>query len=47
METLYVANGRDGSVRVFTGANYVAGDQIDLGENADNIRVDAEAGPAP
>jgi hypothetical protein len=44
MQTLYVATGHDGSVRVFTGANYVAGQQIDLGENADNIRVDAGAG---
>jgi YVTN family beta-propeller protein len=41
METLYVANGRDGSVRVFSGANYGAAGQINLGENADNIRVDA------
>jgi YVTN family beta-propeller protein len=41
METLYVANGRDGSVRVFNGANYAAVGQIDVGENADNIRVDA------
>jgi hypothetical protein len=40
LETLYVANGRGGSVRVFGGSDYAAVGQIDLGDNADNIRVD-------
>src|SRR5262245_19697134 len=40
MGTLYVANGRDGVVRVFSGRDYAPGGQISLGENADNIRVD-------
>jgi hypothetical protein len=40
METLYIANGRDGSVRAFNGGNYASTGQIDLGENSDNVRVD-------
>jgi hypothetical protein len=40
METLYIANGRDGSVRAFSGGNYVSAGQIDLGDNSDNVRVD-------
>ena len=40
METLYIANGRDGSVRAFSGGNYAPAGQIDLGENSDNVRVD-------
>jgi YVTN family beta-propeller protein len=43
METLYVANARDGSVRVFLGADYDAAGQIDLGDDADNVRVDIAA----
>jgi DNA-binding beta-propeller fold protein YncE len=40
METLYVANGRDGTVRVFSGGNYAKAGQISLGANANNIRLD-------
>jgi YVTN family beta-propeller protein len=40
METLYVANARDGSVRAFLGADYAAAGKIDLDDDADNIRVD-------
>jgi YVTN family beta-propeller protein len=43
METLYVANGGDGSVRQFRGPDYVATGQIDLGDDADNIRLDVPA----
>jgi DNA-binding beta-propeller fold protein YncE len=43
-DSLYIANAGDGSVRVFAGANYAAAGRIDLGEDADNIRVDAAAG---
>jgi DNA-binding beta-propeller fold protein YncE len=43
-DALYVANAGDGSVRVFAGADYAAAGRIDLGANADNIRVDSTAG---
>jgi DNA-binding beta-propeller fold protein YncE len=37
---LYVANGGDGSVRIFGGDDYAPSGRIDLGQDADNIRVD-------
>ena len=40
MDTLYVASAGDGSVRLFRGADYAAAGQIDLGDDADNIRLD-------
>ena len=40
-DTLFVANAGDGSVRLFSGADYAAAGRLDLGEDADNIRVDA------
>jgi hypothetical protein len=43
-DTLYVANAGDGSVRLFEGQDYVAKDRIELGSDADNIRIDAGAG---
>lgn len=39
-DTLYVANGGDGSVRMFRGADYSEIGRIDLGDDADNIRSD-------
>src|SRR5262249_8572227 len=39
-DTLYVANGGDGSVRLYRGADYVEISRIDLRDDADNIRVD-------
>jgi DNA-binding beta-propeller fold protein YncE len=39
-DTLYVANGGDGSLRLFQGPNYTASGPIDLGNDADNVRVD-------
>ncbi|MFY9836755.1 MAG: hypothetical protein WAK55_09845 [Xanthobacteraceae bacterium] len=39
-DTLYVANGGDGSLRLFQGPNYMANERIDLGSDADNVRVD-------
>jgi YVTN family beta-propeller protein len=42
-DTLYVANGGDGSVRLFRGADYKASGQINLGDDADNIRLDTPA----
>jgi YVTN family beta-propeller protein len=40
-DTLFVANAGDGSVLLFRGANYEAAGRIELGDDADNIRVDA------
>lgn len=39
-DSLYVANGGDGSVRIFRGPDYSVAGRFDLGEDADNIRVD-------
>lgn len=43
-DSLYVANGGDGSVRVFRGPEYVPAGRIDLSADADNIRVDLPEG---
>jgi YVTN family beta-propeller protein len=40
-DMLYVANAGDGSVRLFEGNDYKPAGQIELGSDADNIRVDA------
>jgi len=42
-DTLYIASGGDGSVRQFRGPDYAAVGQIDLGDDADNIRLDIPA----
>src|SRR5262249_50692904 len=39
-DTLYIANGGDGAVRLFRGADYAQIARIDLGDDADNIRID-------
>jgi DNA-binding beta-propeller fold protein YncE len=39
---LYVANGEDGSLRIFDGASYAPVKTVKLGEDADNVRFDAE-----
>jgi YVTN family beta-propeller protein len=39
-DTLYVANAGDGSLRLFRGENYADEARINLGDDADNIRVD-------
>src|SRR5260221_1577655 len=39
-DTLYVANGGDGSVRLFRGTDYSEIGRIDLGDDADNVRID-------
>jgi DNA-binding beta-propeller fold protein YncE len=41
-DTVFVANARDGSVRLFDGNDYKATGQLDLGSDADNIRIDSE-----
>jgi DNA-binding beta-propeller fold protein YncE len=43
-DTLYVANAGDGSVRLFKGVDLSPGERIELGSDADNIRVDSKAG---
>jgi DNA-binding beta-propeller fold protein YncE len=42
-DTLYVANGGDGSVRLCQAGDCAAAGRIDLGDDADNIRVDTAA----
>jgi DNA-binding beta-propeller fold protein YncE len=42
--TLLVANARDGSVKLFEGNAYQATGQIELGSDADNIRIDSTTG---
>ena len=42
-DTLYVANAGDGSVLLFRGPDYAGAGRIELGGDADNIRVDAAA----
>ena len=42
-DTLFVANARDGSLKFFKGETYEAAGGLDLGGDADNIRVDASA----
>jgi len=39
-EMLFVTNAGDGSVRLFRGTDYDNAGRIDLGEDADNIRID-------
>ncbi|SHK24068.1 hypothetical protein SAMN05444159_2797 [Bradyrhizobium lablabi] len=40
-DMLYIANAGDGSVRLFEGNDYKSAGQIELGDDADNIRIDA------
>jgi YVTN family beta-propeller protein len=40
-DTIYVANGGDGSVRIYNAADLTPIGKIDLGNDADNIRFDA------
>jgi YVTN family beta-propeller protein len=40
-DTLYVASRGDGSVRMFRGTDYSLAGRVELGSDADNIRVDA------
>ena len=42
-DILYVANAGDGSVRLFEGSDYKTTGRIELGSDADNIRIDAAA----
>jgi YVTN family beta-propeller protein len=42
-DTLFVANARDGSVRLLEGTEYKTTGRIELGSDADNVRIDAAA----
>lgn len=42
-DTVYVANGGDGSVRLLHGADLTPAGAIELGDDADNVRVDRSA----
>jgi YVTN family beta-propeller protein len=42
-DTLFVANARDGSVSLLEGNDYKTTGQIELGSDADNVRIDAAA----
>jgi DNA-binding beta-propeller fold protein YncE len=39
-DTVFVANGGDGSLRLFRGSEYEENGRIDLGDDADNVRID-------
>jgi DNA-binding beta-propeller fold protein YncE len=41
-DTLYIANGGDGSVRLYRGADYAETSRIDLGDDADNVRIEPD-----
>src|SRR3954449_10058550 len=40
-DRLYVANGKDGSVRIFDGTSYAPLKTLDYGNDADNLRYDS------
>jgi len=40
-DAIYVSNARDGCVRIFRGADYIQSGRVDLGSDADNVRLDA------
>jgi DNA-binding beta-propeller fold protein YncE len=42
-DMLYVANAGDGSVRLFEGSGFAPKGRIELGSDADNVRIDAKA----
>jgi len=42
-DTVYVANGKDGSVRLYKGADLAPLGAIELGDDADNVRVEEAA----
>jgi YVTN family beta-propeller protein len=43
-DQLFIANGGDGSVRMFSGADFKPRGRIDLGADADNVRIDPARG---
>jgi YVTN family beta-propeller protein len=43
-DIVFVANARDGTLKLFDGNAYKAAGQIELGSDADNVRIDSAAG---
>jgi YVTN family beta-propeller protein len=43
LDLLFVANATDGSVHLFNGPQYAEAGRLDLGADADNVRIDAAA----
>lgn len=43
-DRLYVANGNDGTLQIFDGSSYLLLKTVEYGEDADNVRYDAEQG---
>jgi DNA-binding beta-propeller fold protein YncE len=43
VDTVFVANGGDGSLRLFRGGDFTATAKVELGNDADNVRVDVES----
>ena len=43
VDTIFVANGGDGSLRLFSGGDFAATTKLQLGKDADNVRVDADS----
>jgi DNA-binding beta-propeller fold protein YncE len=43
LDLLFAANATDGSVHLFNGPQYAAAGRLDLGADADNVRIDAAA----
>jgi hypothetical protein len=42
-DTLYIANGGDGTVGIYSGVDYTLRQRLDLKDDADNIRIDKNA----
>ena len=40
VDLIFVSNGADGSVRIFSGNDFSPRGRVDLGDDADNLRVD-------
>src|SRR5436190_18985257 len=43
VDTLFVANAGDGTVRLFRGEDFAPAAHVELGKDADNVRVDADS----
>jgi YVTN family beta-propeller protein len=43
-DRLYIANSKDGTVRIFDGTSYALLKTLDYGDDADNVRYDSERG---
>ena len=43
VDRLFVASGGDGSLRLFRGGDFMAAEKMELGKDADNVRVDKDS----